>query len=1143
MALQFILGSSGSGKTEYLYEKILKDAGEKPERMFYVIVPEQFTMQTQKELVSRQKNHAIMNIDVVSFDRLAYRIFDELGIQDLVVLEDTGKNLILRKLAADHQKKLTALKHNISRMGYIDQVKSLISEFMQYGFSPEDLREYLEKEKDMSALDYKLKDILLLYEAFADYMKGRFVTSETLLGVLADCASRSGLLKDAVLAFDGFTGFTPVQMELMGSLMKTAGDIYVTCCIDIHGELYGDRGIQELFYMSRKMLRALEKTARESDCQVKEPILIQGEKGRFADNPALSHLERNLFRPKGGTYRLQDRGDRPPAVSLYSLSSPREELLFAVAKIRELTGKYGFRYNEIAIVSGNAQGYEKYAPEIFEMYDIPWFSDTKESILFHPFIEWIRSVMEMLEKDFSRESVFRYLRSGLARFTMEETDLLENYVLERGIRGFKKWNEKWVHPSRISGRGVRVSQEESLSRLEELNGLRERFISQLGPVKRAAGGKDRTVKSLTLALYELMVSLGMQEQLKKKQEEMEEAREEVKASIYGQIYRIVIDLLDKVVDLLGEEKITVKDYSDILDAAFQAAKAGSIPQEADCVILGDIERTRLDHIKILIFLGLNDGIIPKKAERGSLLSQYDREQLALQDMELAPTAREQVFLQKFYLYWNMTKPSEGLILTCARMDSLGNPMKYSYLTGVLCRMFEGLEAKEISGGEGAFTVTVKNSLRQYVRGLQKAKDEEITVPWKALHHWLMEQPHMKSRVRELFDAAFACYDGEKLSPRLAGKLYGTVLYNSVTRIEKYSRCACAHFLEYGLRLCERPEFSFKSADLGTLFHNALEAYSRSLQEAGVNWFEVTERQQEEFLKNAVTDTVLGMDTSVLEDSSRSAYMVERIRKILSRSVWALTCQIRKGAFHPLDYEIPFRQEIKPEGVKNARMYISGRIDRLDTYENDKQLYVKIMDYKSGRQKFQLLDLYHGLQLQLTTYLNAALTGMGQRYKDKDVIPAGIFYYHLDDPMVEAGPDPAPEELEEAILGNLRPDGLVSSDAYVISKLDKDLKGRSDVIPVTLKQDGTLSARGCSTADRKKFEHLARFTEKKIQETAGEILDGKIQARPAALKDADGCQYCPYSGICGFDIRIPGYEKQQLEELDEEELWKRICGEE
>ena len=1145
MALTFIIGGSGCGKTEWVYQHILKQAQANRKKNFYMIVPEQFTMQTQKALVEKASNHAILNIDVVSFDRLAYRVFDELGRTDFVVLEDTGKNLILRKLAEDCKDELVTLKNQIHRISYVDQIKSLISEFMQYGIEPEDLESYLDRCKSDSALYYKLKDMHLLYQAFDRYLREGYVTSERILDVLAKCVAESELLKDAVFYFDGFTGFTPVQMKLVRELLRVAQDCFVTVTIDETEELYADKGMQELFYMSRKMVRGVAKLTKEVGCEIAKPVLLDASiKGRFCNNPALSHLEKYLFRP--GAIGFEEQTD---AIGLYSVASPKEELTFAATTIRKMIREHGYRYQDFAIVSGNVAGYEKYAKEIFALYDIPYFADVKETIYYHPFTEWVRAFLEMVKTDCSYDSVFRYLRCGLSGFTFDEIDLLDNYALERGIRGFKKWNKKWVHPTKTTGRGIKKTEEEKLAGLLALNELRMRMIAQIAPVFEVVQAGKVNVSTVTKAIYEVMVALDIQQQLKEKKEYYEEAGKEYLAATYGQIYKIVIDLFDKVVDLLGKEEMPIEEYAQILDAGFLAAKVGTIPPGADCVILGDIERTRLGKIKVLIFMGVNDGIIPKVSDRKNLLSQYDRECMAKDHMELAPTTREQVFLQKFYLYLNMTKPEDALIITYARMDHAGAALKPSYLVNTMKQLFTSLEETVLEADFAEDMMTAKSSNKQYVKGLLKAQKDKPDKDWLALHQWRMGQPEYQEDTKRLLETAFYVYKGTNLTPELAKQLYGSTLYNSVSRLEQYFKCAYAHFLKYGLKLSERPEYSFASRDLGDVFHNSMDAYCKGMKEAGCDWFTVTEDKQKELLTQAVSDTLLAMDTSVLADSARNQYMTIRITNILERSVWALTKQIRKGVFVPVAYEQNFYEDIDLElsETSDARMVLNGRIDRIDVYENDQQMYVKIMDYKSGKKKFDLSHIYHGQDLQLALYMHNTIASFKKKQTDehgsaKDIIPAGMLYYQMDDPSID-GAKVVADQVEQKVFEALCPTGLINSDQVIIDKFDQEIleKKKSDVIPIGYNKDGSLNSNSQKiTASRERFDILDQFVMGKLKEAGREILEGQIAPAPIATSDLDGCEWCDYKEICGFDERIPGYKRKKGEVAkDIEELWNLI----
>ena len=578
MSLQFIFGNSGSGKSDYLYEYILGEAVAHPDKNYLILVPEQFTMQTQRELVNRQKNHAIMNVDVLSFARLAYRVFDELGKQDLIILEETGKNLVLRKVAELRKQELKVLGGNMNKMGYVGEVKSLISEMTQYNISPEALEQFLDTEEVGEALRLKMQDILVMYRGFRDYIEGKYITAEEVLTLLCEVAGESALLRDSVIVFDEFTGFTPIQNRLMRELLPLAEQILVSVTMDIREDFYHSRGVHELFSLSKKTVEVLQKLAGELLIPILDPVVLEpGEKKRYKNAPALFFMEQNLFRP---TYKKWK--DEVESIHIAGLKDPREELAFVAREITRLIRNQGYSYKDMAVVTGDVPHYANYVPEIFEQYGIPYFIDQTRNILFHPFIEFIRATLEVVEYDFSYQSIFRFLRSGLAVPVGEEADgtpiwltetdidCIENYVLARGIRGRKRWSEPWTFV--LSKNSGEETSDQLQRQMQHLNQMREGIAAVFSPLFDAFHGKEHTVADQTYALYQFIRTLHVEEQLKARELRFAETNP-AKSKEYAQIYKIVMDLLDKVTSLLGDEQISIREYGDILDAGFAAAKA------------------------------------------------------------------------------------------------------------------------------------------------------------------------------------------------------------------------------------------------------------------------------------------------------------------------------------------------------------------------------------------------------------------------------------------------------------------------------------------------------------------------------------------------------------------------------------------
>ena len=1120
MSLQFILGPSGSGKTEYIYGRIVKEAGLHPDKNYLVIVPEQFTLQTQQKLVELAPNHAIMNIDVLSFKRLAFRVFDELGKTDVKVLDETGKNLVLRRLAQKEEESLTVLRPNMSRMGYIGEVKSLISELVQYNISPEELKKLAEDPTLPQVLRAKLGDVCAMYQAFEDFLEGTCTTAEEILHVLRDLADQSALLKGSVILFDEFTGFTPIQNDLLLELLCVSEKIYVTLTIDDQEDFYHSRGSEELFDLSKRTIASLMKMAEALQVEVQEPVVLaKSAEKRFVKAPALAFLEQNLFRPKAGRMK-----EEPEAIHLSVTGSPKEELILIARKINELVRK-GYRYREIAVVTGSVETYKSYVEPVFATYEVPYFLDTTKEVLFHPFIEMIRAALEIVESNYSYESVIHFLRCGFCGISDEDMDRLDNYLLASGIRGHKAWSRRFVHTPR----------RKSIYDLEHLEDLRVKIFDLLEPLWQVFKRKDALVRDGILAVYELFTAMECEQQLWDKEKSLLEKGEQAKSREYGQIYKIIIELLEKYYDLLGEERLEIEGFSEILDAGLSAATVAAIPPGYDCVTIGDIERTRLNHIKILFFAGVNDGIIPKEAKAGGIISEYERQLLLSRDVELAPGAREQAFVQRFYLYRNLTKPSEQLYVSYAKSDREGHALRPSYLTGTLTRLFPALQKVEYEEVEAQPDFYTKTAAFSYLIHGKQGED------WYGLAHRLIsEGGKTGQQTRQLLEAPYVCYEEEPISRAVALALYGRKPAESITRLERFASCAYSHFLAYGLQLQEREKSSFEGVDVGNIYHDALERYSRKLEQSPYDWFGVPDGERETMAEDAMAEALESCPNMGLYATEENSYQAKRMKDIFQQTVWALTKQVRAGKFVPDKFELTF-SEMEDVGVlsyvlpSDVKMRLVGRIDRIDTYKEENQISIKIIDYKSGNTEFDMVKLYRGLSLQLVVYLDAATELLAKEYPERELLPGGILYYHIDDPVLTDEEGLSQQEAEQELLKALCPDGVVNEDENIYRAMDEDFEGRSAVIPVERKKSGELSMARSHVASTEEFQVMEQYSRGKIAEIGRDIYEGKIGVNPYHYKTECSCTFCPYVSVCGVRSRIPGYGFREMETMKKEDV--------
>ena len=1138
MSLRFYFGPSGSGKSHRIYEEIMQRAAQEPGRNFLIIVPDQFTMQTQKDLVMRSDRGGILNIDVLSFGRLSHRILEEVGTKEMPVLDDTGKSLVLQKIAADLKEQLPAMGSLLHKQGYIHEVKSAISEFMQYGISTQDMDKLIASAEKRGALAMKLRDLKTLYRGFQDYIRDHFITTEETLDVLRRSLVKSKILPDSVVVFDGFTGFTPIQNRLIQELMRVCEETIVAVTIGEEEDPYQMDGEQKLFHLSKKTVADLVKLAAEAEVTRGEDVFVKGGPNRFTEAPALCYLEQNLFR-----YQYEPYTEKQCEIRMFEALSPREEVHQTALYIRKLIREEGLTYRDIAVVIGDLEGYASYVETEFGQLEIPCFLDRTRGIVLNPMIEYIKSVLQLYIRDFSYDTVFHFLRSGMADISREEIDELENYVIRTGARGYRTYSRLFTRKTEEMQQGSgQEDTERAEETMERLNRIRQQFadtveILHMAPRAKAGEYVDH--------LYDFLEQNQVQQKLLNYQQRFEQEGDLAKAREYAQIYRLVMDLLDQIYELLGEEEISLQEFADILEAGFGEITVGTIPQNVDRIVVGDMERTRLKQVKVLFFLGVNDGNIPKNASKGGIISDMDREFLIESGTEMAPSPRQQMYIQRLYLYLNMTKPSERLYLSYAKVNSDGKGSRPSYLIDTVRKLFPQLAVEypqnrsrleQIEGRqEGARYLA--EELREYADGtLREEERQDFYLMYRAYE----ADPEGRDR---LTAAAFRRYKESGLSRIVARALYGRQLENSVSRLETYAACACRHFLQYGLSLQEREEFGFELSDMGNVYHAVLENFAGKLAESGRTWWDFDENFATQAIKEAVEGYAATYGETVLYSSARNEYAITRMSRILTRTVLTLQQHLKQGSFQPDDYELSFRfaedlDSIHVDLSEEEKMHLQGRIDRIDVSEDAEHVYVKVIDYKSGNKKFDLAALYYGLQLQLVVYMNAAMELESRKHPDKEIVPAALLYYHIDDPTIETPVELTQEQINEEILTKLRMNGVVNSDPAVVERLDRFLQDKSKVIPVEKKKDGSFSARS-GILSREELHVVSAYVDTKIRQIGREILDGKIAANPYEKGNEEACTYCAYKKVCGFDGSIPGYEKRQLEDLDKQTLMQRM----
>ena len=1135
MALHFYFGGAGSGKSWSLFQKICEMASADPDTRYLVLVPEQFTMETQRKLVRIHPRHGLLNIEVLSISRLAFRVFEECGATGEQLIEEIGKTFFLEKLALEERDHLKWFGKNLAKPAYIAEIKAMISEFLLYGVSPEMLEEEAER-REGSALSVKLQDLALILRGFRKKTEDSFLTAEEVPEKLAGLLSESSYVRDAVVAMDGFTGFTPLQEELIRKMLPLCRDFYITLTIDHERNPFQPSSRGDLFGLTVQTAMRLRELASEEGVRVEKPVYIEpGPRSRHSGSPHLAYLEAALFRPgrKAAAELKKDGEERD--LRIFHASSPRAEMEETARLITKLVREENLKYREIAVVCADLETQGSYASRIFRAYGIPAFIDEKRELIRNPYIEYLRALLEVLSESYSYEAVFRMLKTGMSPLSTDEVESLENYVIALGIRGKKKWHERFI----------RHYEGQDPAEVTELEELRKRFVALTDPVAETFSKRRSTVREKTEALLSFIEEGQAEELLAKRAEELLAEGRTENAKEYERILPYIRSIMEKLIAVLGNETISVRDYRALLEAGFAEGKLGIIPPGNDRVIVGDSERTRLPDVKVLFFCGMNEGLVPKRPEGGRILSEADRRAIASGgSMRLKPTSREQMYIERFYLYNTLTRPSERLYLSYSLLNAKGESMRPSYLIASIRDLFPDISLTDSEMEKDALPEKKEEGLSRIAELIAGIETERLKSEDLELFRYYRFSPEFAARTELLLGAASSAKRGDRISRAAARLLYGSKLHNSASRLELFSRCEAAHFLRYGLRLGERPEYSFSGLDFGTILHRALELFANEA-DRGAGWVE-TARSEEaltELAGKCLDEAAVEYTAGIFLDSARYAYERERMLRLFLRSIRVLGQQMEAGDFRIAGTETSFSRKITiasdADGA-GGEMILGGRIDRLETCEAGDVTLVKVVDYKSGRVIFEPAAVYYGLELQLPLYLEAAVEEI--RKKGGNPAPAAMMYFNIADPLVDYAEGMTEEDLRAEILKKMKGSGVVSADPEVLIRLDRSLHPgySSQVIPAGFKKDGELT-QASMVLQTEEFAALEKHADRIMEKAARSILNGYVRVNPVRYKTEDACRYCPYRPVCAFDSRIPGYRVRLLGSLSKDEVMQKIAA--
>lgn len=1142
MSLRLIFGRAGSGKTYYCLNQIKSKLNDGDNISLVLVVPEQFTLQAEKNLVKMVGTGGIMRAEVLSFRRMAYRVFNEAGGVTRKHLNSAGKCMLIYRIIEGMKDDLKIFSKAVKQQGFVNTLSETIAEFKRYNVTPEVLEEVY-GDVDDEFLKDKLKELSTIYREFEKALHKKYIDADDDLTMLAEKLDVYSGFDDAEIWIDGFSGFTPQEYKVIEKLLKKAGRVNISLCTDCVVDDYNIDDT-EVFSSVKKTAVKLLKIAEESGTGVEKAIDLKEEPlYRFKGSKEIGHLERQFFSFPYNTYP-----DRTKDVSIFCAANIYTEVENTARDIVRLCRNRGTRYRDIAVVSRDLAGYEKLIGAIFTDYGIPYFIDRKRDINSHPLIQLILSVQEIFIRNWSYESVFRYLKTGITGIDREDIDILENYVLACGIRG-RKWaqDENWDFRMSQGLEDGKMNEYEQ-NMLATVDDTRRRIVKPLMDFRSKTKGR-RNVRDVCTALYEFLCDIGVPERIEKRVEEFKASGGLDFANEYGQIWNIVMEVFNQVVEVMGDEKTNTERFQKILAIGFGEYKIGLIPPALDQVLVGSVERSKSHDISVLYILGVNDGIFPSTADNEGILSDKDRENLHSRGVEIAQDTRTRAFEEQFLVYTALTTAGEYLRISYPIADHKGRTMRPSIIVSRLKKIFSNIYeysdiiSKDTDEDNLELITTAAPTFNQLVSAVRKQAEGLAVNPlWWDAYRWYMGNEEWKKRCGTALMGLSYTNQPVAIDTRKAKSLYGSPLYTSISRLERFISCPFSYYLQYGLKAKERKEFKLTPPDIGTFMHNVIDRFSTELSEKNMNWRELEKEQCVKEVSRIVDDLLLKMSGSILNSSARYRYLTERLKRVLIRVVWLIAEHIKRSGFEPLGYELAFGQDEKfppitlelPTGEK---IHLTGRIDRVDAMETKEGTYLRIIDYKSGKKDFKLSDAYYGLQIQLITYLDALWENGGGEIAGP-ILPGGILYFKIDDPIIKGESVSTEEQIEKAIMKQLKMKGLLLADIKLIKEMDREIDGDSLIIPARINKGDKLG-RSSSAATAEQFKLLRGHVRQLLINTVVEILKGNVSIRPYRKKRITPCSYCPYSSVCQFDPGLKDNNYRILNDINNEDVWKSL----
>lgn len=1099
--LTILMGRAKTGKSDWVLERI-RTQGDRGRQI--LLVPEHASHQAEVDLCRFCGDTASRHAEVLSFRRLSERVLSVTGGAAQVTLDAGGKLLTLQKALGEVAPELRVYRRPSRKAAFLQQLLDLFDELRCYEVDPAAL-DAQAREMESGATRDKLLDLSLLYAAYEARLLRPGLDARDRMSKLCDHLAESAYAVGKDVYLDGFTYFTAQERRVLEILLRQARSVTVT--------LLGEPDSrEEMFEASLRTKEQLVRLAQRAG-RPWEAVTLTG-----GDDTPLSHLERHFF----GTLAPYE-GDLGGAVRVREADTAFSEVEQTAADIRRLTAAGKCRYRDITVAAASMGDYEGIIQAVFPRYGIPVYLSRRSDMLEKPVWSLVTGVLSSLENGFEYEDMFRWLKTGLAGLTAEECDLLENYVLKWEIHG-RMWLRDVDWTDNPDGYGAPWD-ERRQARLDAVNDLRRRVRE---PLERLWNGlkAGETAGEKVNSLYSFLEELGLQSALEAQMRAQADAGRMQEAEETAQLWEILCGILDQFVEILGDEPMELEEFSRLLRQVASQYSVGTIPVSLDQVSVSGIDRNDRHTAKYLFLLGANDHVLPAAGQSGGILNEDDREALALRGIRLAPSGMDQMGIQLQNLYAALAQPTRGLTVSYPVSDVTGAELRPAFVVERLRVLFPGL-AVERESAEKEYHFTA----------IQPALEAAGTDPGGPLWRHFAEDPDCADRLAAMERAASARRG--KLSRAAVQALYGSRISMTASRAERLRSCHFAYFMEYGLRAKPRRAAAFDAPQIGTFLHYLLENVTRDVLAMG--GFAAVEEETLHALTQQYIDRYAREELQRLDGrTARFRYLFARLRNTAFAIVDQIAREMRCSDFVPLAFELSFGDQGELPAVTisepDGELRIGGKVDRVDGWEKDGKLYLRVVDYKSGRKAFDLSAVKMGLDIQMLLYL-FALEKEGKARFGRDIEPAGVLYFPARDELLPAERNITPEQLQSERDKQLRRTGLLLAEPEVLQAMEHEALTQPRYLPVRVSRDGAL---GGSLASAAQLGKLGQYVEKLVGQIGREVREGNIDADPCCRSEEDSyCRFCDWASACHFQ---DGRDRDRLRwilPVKPEEFWQAV----